>query len=89
MFYFVAGIHLKPLPWQKIKYTTAETLNVSGKLFGIKQEALALELGDDWNQQRISLLEQKEEIADNILEEIAKVLKVPAEAIKNLMKQLL
>ena len=53
------------------------------ELFGIKQEALALELGDDWNQQRISLLEQKEEIADNILEEIARVLKVPAEAIKN------
>ncbi len=53
------------------------------ELFGIKQEALALELGDDWNQQRISLLEQKEEIPDNVLEEIAKVLKVPAEAIKH------
>lgn len=53
------------------------------ELFGIKQEALALELGDDWNQQRISLLEQKEEIPDNVLEEIAKVLKVPVEAIKH------
>jgi transcriptional regulator with XRE-family HTH domain len=53
------------------------------ELFGIKQEALALELGDDWNQQRISLLEQKEEIQDNILEEVAKALKVPVEVIKN------
>jgi transcriptional regulator with XRE-family HTH domain len=57
------------------------------ELFGIKQEALALELGDDWNQQRISLLEQKEEIADNILEEVAKALKVPVEAIKNFDKE--
>ncbi|HEX5154854.1 MAG TPA: helix-turn-helix transcriptional regulator [Parafilimonas sp.] len=57
------------------------------ELFGIKQEALALELGDDWNQQRISLLEQKEEIPDNVLEEIAKVLKVPAEAIKHFDEQ--
>ena len=38
----------------------------------------------DWSQQRVSLLEQKEEIEDPILEEIAKVLKVPAEAIKKL-----
>lgn len=57
------------------------------ELFGIKQEALALEMGDDWNQQRISLLEQKEEIPDNVLEEIAKVLKVPAEAIKHFDEQ--
>lgn len=57
------------------------------ELFGIKQEALALELGDDWNQQRISLLEQKEEIPDNVLEEIAKVLKVPVEAVKNFDEQ--
>jgi transcriptional regulator with XRE-family HTH domain len=56
------------------------------ELFGIKQEALALELGDDWNQQRISLLEQKEEM-DNILEEVAKALKVPIEVIKNFDKE--
>ena len=31
-------------------------------MLGIKQEALAVELGDDWNQRKISLLEQKEEI---------------------------
>ena len=28
----------------------------------IKQEALALDLGDDWNQKKVSLLEQKETI---------------------------
>ncbi len=53
------------------------------EMLGIKQEGLALELGDDWNQQKISLLEQKEVIEPKLLEQVAKVLKVPAEAIKN------
>jgi len=50
--------------------------------FDIKQETLASEL--NWSQQRLSLLEQKEEIEDNVLEEVAKVLKVPVDAIKKL-----
>ncbi len=29
------------------------------EMLGIKQDALAADLGDDWNQQKISLLEQK------------------------------
>ena len=53
------------------------------EMLGIKQEALALELGDDWSQRKISLLEQKEVIEPELLDQIAKVLKVPAEAIKN------
>jgi len=53
------------------------------EMLGIKQEALALELGDDWNQRKISLLEQKETIEPDLLEQIAKALKVPAEAIRN------
>ncbi len=53
------------------------------EMLGLKQEGLAYELGDDWNQKKISLLEQKEEIEPDILEQVAKVLKVPVEAIKN------
>lgn len=53
------------------------------EMLGIKQEALALELGDDWNQRKISLLEAKEVIEDGLLEQVAKVLKVPADAFKN------
>lgn len=49
---------------------------------GVKQETLASEL--NWSQQKISLLEQKEEIEDDVLEEVAKILKVPTQAIKNL-----
>lgn len=29
------------------------------EMLGIKQDALAIELGDDWNQKKISLLEGK------------------------------
>jgi transcriptional regulator with XRE-family HTH domain len=50
---------------------------------GIKQEAFATELGDDWNQKKVSLLEQKETIEDDLLGQVAKALKVPVEAIKN------
>ena len=49
------------------------------EMLGIKQEALAVELGDDWNQRKVSLLENKEVIEEELLE---RVLKVPGEAIK-------
>ncbi len=56
-------------------------------MLGIKQEALAELLGDQWSQKRISLLEGKEEVDDPLLEEIAYALKVPVEAIKNFDEQ--
>jgi len=53
------------------------------ELLGIKQEVLAAELGEDWTQKKISLLEQKEIIEPDILHQVAKVLKVPEAAIRN------
>lgn len=53
------------------------------EMLGIKQEALAYELGEDWNQKKISLLEQKEEIEASLLSQIADVLKLPVEAFQN------
>ncbi len=53
------------------------------EMLGIKQEAFAFDLGDDWSQDKISRLEQKEEIDDKLLQQIAALLKVPVEAIKN------
>lgn len=53
------------------------------EMLGWKQEALALALGNEWSQKRVSLLEGKETIEDDILEEVAAILKVPVEAIKN------
>jgi transcriptional regulator with XRE-family HTH domain len=50
-------------------------------MLGIKQEELAVELGI--TQQAVSLLEGKEVIDPKMLEDVAKVLKVPTDAIKN------
>lgn len=56
-------------------------------MLGLKQEGLALALGDDWSQKRVSLLEAKETIEDDIIEQVAKILKVPSEAIKNFTEE--
>ena len=53
------------------------------ELLGVKQDALAITLGDDWNQQKISYLEAKEEIDGPLLDQVAKALKVSPDAIKN------
>ena len=51
------------------------------ELRGMKQEALAMELGI--SQQSVSLIEQSETIEDEKLEQVAKVLGVSVEGIKN------
>jgi transcriptional regulator with XRE-family HTH domain len=53
------------------------------QMLGMKQDSLASILGDDWTQLKISRLEAKEEIEPGILDEVAKALKIPAEAIRN------
>ena len=53
------------------------------EMLGIKQDALAADLGDDWNQQKISLLEQKQTIDAALLQQISAALKIPVEAIQN------
>lgn len=51
-------------------------------MLGMKQETLAYELGEDWTQKKISQLETKEKIEADILEQVAKILKVSPEAIQ-------
>lgn len=53
------------------------------EMHGIKQEALPFDLGENWNQKKISLLEQKEVIEDPLLQKISEVLKIPVEAFQN------
>jgi transcriptional regulator with XRE-family HTH domain len=53
------------------------------EMLNIKQEALAYDLGEDWNQKKISMLEQKDVIEDNLLKQISAVLKIPVEAFQN------
>ena len=51
------------------------------EMFGIKQEILAEQLG--LSQQTVSRFESQEGLDDATLDKIAKILKIPAEAIKN------
>ncbi len=37
------------------------------EMMGVKQEARAFELGEDWTQKRVSRLEEKEVIEDELL----------------------
>jgi transcriptional regulator with XRE-family HTH domain len=53
------------------------------EMLGVKQEALAFELGDDWSQKKISLLESKETVDPFLLQQISSVLKIPVEAFQN------
>jgi hypothetical protein len=53
------------------------------EMLGIKQDMLAFELGSDWNQQRVSILEQREKIDSDILQQVSAILKIPVEAIRN------
>ena len=71
----------------EIMSTATKTSHIGRKisrireLRGMKQEALAVELGI--SQQSVSSLEQSEHIEDEKLEKVAKVLGVSKEAIKN------
>lgn len=53
------------------------------EMLGIKQEALAFELGEDWTQKKISILEGKESVEAAVLARVAEVLKIPVDALKN------
>lgn len=48
---------------------------------GIKQEALAYQLGENWNQKKVSLLEQKEVIDSEMIYHVAVALNIPEKAI--------
>ena len=55
------------------------------EILGVKQDSLAFDLG--LSQQAISQLEQKEALDAEVLEKIARILKVPVDAIKNFDEQ--
>lgn len=57
------------------------------EMFGMKQEAFAIELGEDWSQKKVSRLEDTEVVAEDVLERVAKTFQVPVEAIKNFSEE--
>lgn len=54
-------------------------------MLGIKQDALAIDLG--LSQQAVSALEQKEALDKDMLEKIARILKVSTDAIKSFSEE--
>lgn len=52
------------------------------EMLGIKQEAMADALGADWSQKKVSLLEQREKVEEELMRQVAAVLNVPVEAIE-------
>lgn len=57
------------------------------EMIGLKQEALAYALGDEWTQKKVSVLESKEVIEEDILAQVASILKVTPEVIKNFSEE--
>ncbi|OXA85359.1 helix-turn-helix domain-containing protein [Flavobacterium hercynium] len=57
------------------------------EMLGIKQESLAFDLGEEWNQKKISMLEQKDVIEDNLLKQISSSLRIPVEAFQNFSEE--
>jgi len=53
------------------------------EMLGLKQDALAFELGEDWHQKRVSVLETKETIELDVLQRIADIMHLPVEAFQN------
>lgn len=74
-------------PTKSTKVHIGRKISRIREIRGIKQDYLAIELGV--SQQTISKIEQSEEVEDAMLEKIAGVLGVSAEAIKNFSEEVL
>lgn len=59
------------------------------EMLGWKQEALADRLGKGWSQKRISLMESKEAVQNEVIIEISKILEVPEELLRNATRSML
>ncbi|MBC8984932.1 helix-turn-helix transcriptional regulator [Pedobacter sp. N36a] len=57
------------------------------EMLGYKQEGLALEMGEEWNQKRISLVEAKEVVEKQVLILVASALKIPVEVLENFTEE--
>lgn len=57
------------------------------EILGVKQEVLALQMGKDWNQQKISLLERKQVINPQMLARVSKQLGITPDAVKHFSEE--
>jgi len=85
LYLFEFKINVAMTTTEKLPHQVHQGRNVKRfrEMLGMKQEALALELGEDWSQKRVSLLEARQTLEPELLGQVAKVLRVPEEAIRN------
>jgi len=85
LYLFQFKINVAMTTTEKLPHQVHQGRNVKRfrEMLGMKQEALALELGEDWSQKRVSLLEARQTLEPELLGQVAKVLHVPEEAIMN------
>lgn len=57
------------------------------EMLGIKQEAFANAMGETWTQKKVSVLEQKDIVEDDILVQVSKILGIPPEAIRHFSEE--
>ncbi|MCX2453631.1 helix-turn-helix transcriptional regulator [Pedobacter sp. PLR] len=57
------------------------------EMLGLRQEGLAEEMGNEWNQKRISLVEAKEVVEQQVLILVATALKIPVEVLENFTEE--
>ncbi|WP_316820844.1 helix-turn-helix transcriptional regulator [Pedobacter gandavensis] len=57
------------------------------EMLGLRQEGLAEIMGSEWNQKRVSLVEAKEIVEQQILELVATALKIPVEVLENFTEE--
>jgi len=74
-------VHLNAAVMTEKKIHEGKNIKRLREILGVKQETLATAL--NMSQQNISLLEAKETIDPTILQDVAKALNVPMDAIKN------
>lgn len=76
-------LKIKQTPIMEQKIHQGRNVKRFREMLGIKQDALAFDLGEDWNQKKISVLEQKEVVEYALLQKISEVMKIPVEAFQN------
>lgn len=57
------------------------------EMLGLRQEGLAEVMGAEWNQKRISLVEAKEVVEQQVLILVATALKIPVEVLENFTEE--
>jgi len=78
---------MRPIRNNELRVHQGKNVKRFREMLGFKQEGLALEMGEDWNQKRISLVEAREAVEKQVLILVASALKIPVEVLENFTEE--